>query len=181
MIIDVVTLFPSMFSGVVGESILKRAQEQGQVKINLVNLRDFSKDKHPAVGYLVSAVVGMLVIALVVAVVFKLVGRALRRRESEPAATVVDVRAREALSERFGQTRVHLDGGEAGHASAQQVCGQSRTGSDLEHVVTQIAGGLDPGQEVGLEHASPLRARQELQMPLVQLRTIDPIIAYSTQ
>ena len=46
MIIDVVTLFPSMFSGVVGESILKRAQEQGQVTINLVNLRDFSKDKH---------------------------------------------------------------------------------------------------------------------------------------
>jgi len=46
VIIDVVTLFPSMFSGVVGESILKRAQEQGQVKINLVNLRDFSKDKH---------------------------------------------------------------------------------------------------------------------------------------
>jgi tRNA (guanine-N1)-methyltransferase len=49
VIIDVVTLFPSMFSGVVGESILKRAQEQGQVKINLVNLRDFSKDKHKKV------------------------------------------------------------------------------------------------------------------------------------
>jgi len=46
VIIDVVTLFPSMFSGVVGESILKRAQEGGQVRINLVNLRDFSKDKH---------------------------------------------------------------------------------------------------------------------------------------
>lgn len=49
MIIDVVTLFPSMFSGVVGESILKRAQEAGQVKINLVNLRDYSKDKHKKV------------------------------------------------------------------------------------------------------------------------------------
>ena len=49
MIIDVVTLFPSMFSGVVGESILKRAREQGQVKINLVNLRDYSKDKHKKV------------------------------------------------------------------------------------------------------------------------------------
>ena len=49
MIIDVVTLFPSMFSGVIGESILKRAQEQGQVKINLVNLRDYSKDKHKKV------------------------------------------------------------------------------------------------------------------------------------
>jgi tRNA (guanine37-N1)-methyltransferase len=49
MIIDVVTLFPQMFSGVVGESILKRAQEGGQVKINLVNLRDYSKDKHKRV------------------------------------------------------------------------------------------------------------------------------------
>ena len=49
MIIDVVTLFPSMFSGVLGESILKRAQEQGQVKINLIHLRDFSRDKHKKV------------------------------------------------------------------------------------------------------------------------------------
>ncbi|MBV8879194.1 MAG: tRNA (guanosine(37)-N1)-methyltransferase TrmD [Planctomycetaceae bacterium] len=49
MIIDVVTLFPSMFSGVVGESILKRAQEGGQVKINLVNLRDYAKGKHKKV------------------------------------------------------------------------------------------------------------------------------------
>jgi tRNA (guanine37-N1)-methyltransferase len=49
MIIDVVTLFPQMFLGVVGESILKRAQEGGQVKINLVNLRDYSKDKHKKV------------------------------------------------------------------------------------------------------------------------------------
>jgi len=49
VIIDVVTLFPSMFSGVVGESILKRAQEAGQVKINLVHLRDYSKDKHKRV------------------------------------------------------------------------------------------------------------------------------------
>ena len=49
MIIDVVTLFPSMFQGVVGESILRRAQEQGQVQINLINLRDFSKDKHKKV------------------------------------------------------------------------------------------------------------------------------------
>ena len=49
MIIDVVTLFPSMFQGVAGESILKKAQEKGQVQINLINLRDFSKDKHKKV------------------------------------------------------------------------------------------------------------------------------------
>ncbi|HXX95414.1 MAG TPA: tRNA (guanosine(37)-N1)-methyltransferase TrmD [Planctomycetota bacterium] len=49
MIIDVVTLFPQMFHGILGESILKRAQEQGRVEITLVNLRDFSKDKHKKV------------------------------------------------------------------------------------------------------------------------------------
>jgi tRNA (guanine37-N1)-methyltransferase len=49
MIIDVVTLFPSVFSGVLGESILKRAQEQQLVRVNLINMRDFSKDKHKKV------------------------------------------------------------------------------------------------------------------------------------
>jgi tRNA (guanine37-N1)-methyltransferase len=49
MIIDVVTLFPQMFSGLLGESILKRAQEQGLIEINLLNLRDFSKDRRKKV------------------------------------------------------------------------------------------------------------------------------------
>lgn len=46
MQIDVLTIFPKMFDGLVGESIIKRAQEKGAVKINIVNLRSFSKDKH---------------------------------------------------------------------------------------------------------------------------------------
>ncbi|HEX7899665.1 MAG TPA: tRNA (guanosine(37)-N1)-methyltransferase TrmD [Planctomycetota bacterium] len=49
MIIDIVTLFPGMFQGVLGESILRRAQEQGLAKVSLVNLRDFSKDRHKKV------------------------------------------------------------------------------------------------------------------------------------
>ena len=49
MIIDIVTLFPGMFQGVLGESILRRAQEQGLTKVGLVNLRDFSKDRHKKV------------------------------------------------------------------------------------------------------------------------------------
>jgi tRNA (guanine37-N1)-methyltransferase len=49
VIIDIVTLFPSMFGGVLGESILKRAQERGLARINLINLRDFSKDRHKKV------------------------------------------------------------------------------------------------------------------------------------
>ncbi len=49
MIIEVITLFPEMFEGVLGESILKRAQEKGLVEIRLHNLRDWAKDKHRTV------------------------------------------------------------------------------------------------------------------------------------
>lgn len=44
--IDVLTLFPGMFEGVLGESILKRARKKRLVQINVHNLRDWSKDKH---------------------------------------------------------------------------------------------------------------------------------------
>ena len=46
MKIDILTLFPDMFEGVFGESILKRAIEEKKVKINLVNFRDYTKDPH---------------------------------------------------------------------------------------------------------------------------------------
>jgi tRNA (guanine37-N1)-methyltransferase len=46
MKIDVVTIFPKMFSPVLDESIIKRAQHKGLVKINIHDLRDYSKDKH---------------------------------------------------------------------------------------------------------------------------------------
>ena len=49
---------------------------------------DFSQDKHPVAGYLVSAAVGMLVIGLVVFVLFKVVGRAVRTTEPEPVPAV---------------------------------------------------------------------------------------------
>lgn len=47
--INILTLFPQMFSGPLSESIIKRAQEKGVVKINLVNFRDFAEDKHKTV------------------------------------------------------------------------------------------------------------------------------------
>jgi tRNA (guanine37-N1)-methyltransferase len=47
--IDVIALFPGMFSGYLGESIIKRAQEKGLVSIRIVNLRDFSRDRHHTV------------------------------------------------------------------------------------------------------------------------------------
>lgn len=45
MKIDILTLFPEAFSPL-KTSIMQRAVESGILEINLVNIRDFSKDKH---------------------------------------------------------------------------------------------------------------------------------------
>ena len=42
---DVLTLFPEMFE-TLNSSIIKRAKEKNLIEINLINIRDFSKDKH---------------------------------------------------------------------------------------------------------------------------------------
>jgi tRNA (guanine37-N1)-methyltransferase len=49
MRIDIVTLFPRMFEGVLGESILKIAQRNGAVEFHVVNPRDFTRDNHRSV------------------------------------------------------------------------------------------------------------------------------------
>ncbi|MBU4304203.1 MAG: tRNA (guanosine(37)-N1)-methyltransferase TrmD [Candidatus Omnitrophica bacterium] len=49
MKIDVLTLFPAVFDGIFGESILKRAQEKKKVSINVHNLRDWTHDKRRTV------------------------------------------------------------------------------------------------------------------------------------
>ena len=49
MQIDVLTLFPAVFDGIFGESILKRAQEKKKVSINVHNLRDWTHDKRRTV------------------------------------------------------------------------------------------------------------------------------------
>lgn len=43
---DVVTLFPEMIHPVVGQSMLKRAQEKGLLDLRVHDLRDFTEDKH---------------------------------------------------------------------------------------------------------------------------------------
>lgn len=48
MKINVLTLFPEMFSAVTG-SILGRAAEKGILTFNFVNIRDYSEDKHKKV------------------------------------------------------------------------------------------------------------------------------------
>lgn len=46
MRIDLVTLFPEMFAGVFGTSIIKRAAERGTLDIHYTNFRDYATDKH---------------------------------------------------------------------------------------------------------------------------------------
>src|SRR5512145_1104507 len=47
--IDILTLFPEMFSPVLGTSIPKRAAEKGLVEYKLTNIRDFATDAHQSV------------------------------------------------------------------------------------------------------------------------------------
>ncbi len=44
--IDVITIFPGMLNGFLGESMLKRASQKGLVAFQTVNLRDFTRDRH---------------------------------------------------------------------------------------------------------------------------------------
>ncbi len=43
---DIITIFPEIFSSYLGESLIARAQKKKLIKINLHNLRKFTKDKH---------------------------------------------------------------------------------------------------------------------------------------
>ncbi len=47
--IDILTIFPKIFAPVLNESIIRRAQNKGKVKISVHNLRDYSADKHKKV------------------------------------------------------------------------------------------------------------------------------------
>lgn len=43
---DIITIFPHIFDSYFNESILKRAQKKGLIKIKIHNLRDFTSDRH---------------------------------------------------------------------------------------------------------------------------------------
>ncbi|MFF5993292.1 tRNA (guanosine(37)-N1)-methyltransferase TrmD [Lysinibacillus sp. KU-BSD001] len=49
MKIHVLSLFPDMFEGVFGASILKKAQEKGAVELAVTDIREFSGNKHKQV------------------------------------------------------------------------------------------------------------------------------------
>jgi tRNA (guanine37-N1)-methyltransferase len=44
--IDVITIFPGMFGAVLGESMMRLAQEKGLVEVRIHDLRDYSEDAH---------------------------------------------------------------------------------------------------------------------------------------
>ncbi|MCD1023903.1 tRNA (guanosine(37)-N1)-methyltransferase TrmD [Enterococcus sp. SMC-9] len=49
MRIDVLTLFPRMFEGPMGESIIGKAQDKALLEINVSNFRDYANNKHKTV------------------------------------------------------------------------------------------------------------------------------------
>lgn len=49
MQIHVLSLFPEMFSGVFGSSIIKKAQEKGAVELAVTDIREYSENKHKQV------------------------------------------------------------------------------------------------------------------------------------
>ncbi|NUC17190.1 tRNA (guanosine(37)-N1)-methyltransferase TrmD [Bacillus mycoides] len=49
MKIDILTLFPDMFTGVFGSSILKKAQEKEAVELRVVNFREYTTSKYNSV------------------------------------------------------------------------------------------------------------------------------------
>lgn len=46
MKIDILTLFPEMFEGVLDQSIIGRAKKKGLIDLNYFNIRDFANNKH---------------------------------------------------------------------------------------------------------------------------------------
>jgi len=49
MKIEILTLFPEMFDGVINSSILKKAQDKNAVTIQTINFRDYANNKHHTV------------------------------------------------------------------------------------------------------------------------------------
>ncbi|OWR27295.1 tRNA (guanosine(37)-N1)-methyltransferase TrmD [Saccharibacillus sp. O23] len=85
MRIDVLTLFPEMFDGVFGASILGKARDKGIVQLSAVNFRQYSTNKHGQVDDTPYGGGGGMV--LKPEPIFDAVEDLLRKREAETAST----------------------------------------------------------------------------------------------
>jgi len=47
--IDILTLFPEMFTGPLTESLIQKARKKKLVEINTIDIRSFAKDRHKIV------------------------------------------------------------------------------------------------------------------------------------
>ncbi len=83
---DIVTIFPRMFDGPTREGILGRAIERGLVDLKVVDLRDFTEDRHRTVDDV--AYGGGPGMVLKPAPLFRAVER-IRETRGEPAAVVL--------------------------------------------------------------------------------------------
>ncbi len=62
MTFDILTLFPEMFEGIINSSIIKRAIEKELIKINIIDFRQYSGNKHMTVDdYAYGGGAGMLI------------------------------------------------------------------------------------------------------------------------
>ncbi|MEN8190771.1 MAG: tRNA (guanosine(37)-N1)-methyltransferase TrmD [Thermodesulfobacteriota bacterium] len=46
MIFDILTIFPTLLTSPLDESIIRRAKQDDKIRINIVNVRDFATDRH---------------------------------------------------------------------------------------------------------------------------------------
>jgi tRNA (guanine37-N1)-methyltransferase len=89
VIFHILTLFPEVFEGYRGASILGRAEGQGRVELRLVNIRDFARDRHRTCDdYTYGGGAGMVLKPAPLAEALRSIP-AVRERGQEPGARVV--------------------------------------------------------------------------------------------
>ncbi|MFN8241135.1 MAG: tRNA (guanosine(37)-N1)-methyltransferase TrmD [Bacteroidales bacterium] len=79
MRIDIITVLPELLESPLGHSIIKRARQKGLVEINIVNLRNFTHDKHKTVDdYAFGGGAGMV---MMIEPVFEAIDKLKRERD----------------------------------------------------------------------------------------------------
>lgn len=114
MRLDIVTVFPEMIASALDHSIVKRARERGLMDIRVINLRDYTTDRHRTTDDLPYGGGGGMVMKI------------------EPIA-----RALESLTRSIGENTV--SGANAGHNADQESSAANLRGAAVE-VETTLAG-----------------------------------------
>lgn len=128
MRIDVLTLFPEMFDGVFGASILGKARDKGIVQLSAVNFRQYSTNKHGQVDDTPYGGGGGMV--LKPEPIFDAVEDLLRKREAETALSDPADQALESepnFNEAGGLTAVEQRGSSAARPRIVLLCPQGET------------------------------------------------------